>query len=91
MTRKHAQTLFRLFFLIALLLLVCVEGFHHHQDNILHSDCALCVAAQQTAVVTHHAGSLVVSHDVQIAQRDSVPALVSLKNRRPSFVRGPPA
>ncbi len=93
MTYKHPQKLFGLFLVASFLLLICVEGFHHHQDNISHNDCPLCAAAaaQQTAVISHHTSSLVVSHDVQIVSCDSVPALVSLKNRRPCFVRGPPA
>jgi hypothetical protein len=91
MTHKPPQKLFGLLLLAAFLLLVCVEGFHHHEDGISHADCSLCVAAQQTAVVSHHTSSLVVSHDVQVASCDSVPALISLKDRRSSFVRGPPA
>jgi hypothetical protein len=91
MIHKHPQKLFGLLVLGSFLLLIYVEGFHHHQDSISHADCPLCAAAQQTAVVTHHAGSLIVSHDVQIASCDSVPELISLKDRSSSLVRGPPA
>jgi len=91
MTYKHPQKLFGLLLLASLFLLICVEGFHHHQDNISHNDCPLCMAAQQAAVISHHTSSLVVSPNVQVASCDSVPELISLKDRRPSFVRGPPA
>jgi hypothetical protein len=91
MTHKHPQKFFGFLLLGSFLLLICVEGFHHHQDRISHTDCPLCVAAQQTAIVSHHISSLIVSQDVQVVPRDSVPELISLKDRRPSFVRGPPA
>ena len=91
MTFRYPQKLFGLFLLASLLLLIYVEGFHHHQDNISHDDCPLCVAAQQVAVVSHHASFLVVSHEVRTVSCESVPEFISLKNRRPPFVRGPPA
>lgn len=90
MINKHPRKLFGLLLLAPFLLLICVEGFHHHQDSISHADCSLCVAAQETAVVSHHTSSLVVSHNVQIASCDSIPAPIFLKDRTPSFVRGPP-
>ena len=90
MTHKHFQKLLGLFLFASFLLLICVEGFHHHEDGVSHNDCPLCVAAQQAVVISHHTSSLIVSHDVQIASCDSVPALVSLRDRMPSFVRGPP-
>jgi hypothetical protein len=91
MILKPPQKLFGILLITVFLLLICVEGFHHHQDNIPHTDCPLCIAAQQIAVVSHNTSSLVVSQDVQVTSCDSVPELISLKNRRPSFVRGPPA
>jgi hypothetical protein len=91
MTRKHPQKVLRLLLLVAFLLLICVEGFHYHQDNVSHADCPLCVAAHQAAVVSHHTCSLVVSHDVRVTLCDCVPELISLEDRSSSLVRGPPA
>jgi len=58
MTHKPLRSFSDFFFSAAFLLLVCVEGFHHHEDGFPHADCSLCVAAQQTAVVSHHTSSL---------------------------------
>lgn len=91
MSYKNSQKFFRLFLLAAFLLMVYAEGFHHHQDNISHADCPYCAAAQQTVIVSSDTDSLVVSHDVQIVSCDTVPEFISLNDRRPSFVRGPPA
>ena len=91
MNAKHLQKLFGFVLLAAFLVLICVEGFHHHEDSISHNDCPLCVAAQQTAAFSHHTNAIVVSHDIQVVSCDPVRILISLKDRRPFFVRGPPA
>jgi hypothetical protein len=91
MTCKHHRKLFGLLLLASFLILVYAAGFHNHPDTTSHADCPICVAAQQKTVVSHQTTSLAVSHDIQVASCDFVPTLVSLRDRRPSFVRGPPA
>ncbi len=45
----------RLSVLIAGLMLfaVMITGFHHHEDNLPHADCSICVASDHSPALTH--------------------------------------
>lgn len=82
MTNPRMLTV-RLFLTLALLLFSFVPAFHHHDDNLSHSDCSYCLASDthiapvsiqektETIVVV---SLLVTSEPSLIATRHVVPA-----------------
>jgi hypothetical protein len=80
-------------FLIAVLLFTgLAAGFHHHEDNLIHDDCAVCIAAAQSPSIAWDnapqvKGPNVFAETICLSgiPAESAPFLANLK------VRSPPA
>ena len=90
MISRRLHKLFGAILLASFALVILVTGFHHHKDALSHSDCAFCVAAYQPTAVSHEDSGVMILTCVEKGWFSQLPTFLSLADRPPTFIRGPP-